>query len=185
MKRILLVFSSLFVLLACAQTPTPIDSTSPIIKDFNQRISDYLKLHKTALSHVHRLKPTNSPADIRRYELALAHQIREARHNVAQGTIFTSAIAEEFRNLIAVTMKGPDAATIRQGLRAATPVHLKALRVDTAYPKDLPLQSSPPSLLLNLPVLPKDLEYRIVGRALVLRDVDANLIVDFVTNAIS
>jgi hypothetical protein len=36
----------------------------------------------------------------------------------------------------------------------------------------------PPSLLLNLPELPKELEYRFVGRELVLRDSAANLIVD-------
>jgi len=42
----------------------------------------------------------------------------------------------------------------------------------------LPLQSMPPSLLLNLPRLPKELEYRFVGRELVLREIPANLIVD-------
>jgi hypothetical protein len=48
----------------------------------------------------------------------------------------------------------------------------------------LPLQSTPPSLLANFPELPKEVEYRIVGHNLILRDVDANLIIDFLTNAI-
>ena len=38
----------------------------------------------------------------------------------------------------------------------------------------------PPSLLLNLPKLPKELEYRFVGRELILRDIAANLIVDVI-----
>jgi hypothetical protein len=35
-----------------------------------------------------------------------------------------------------------------------------------------------------LPQLPEDVEYRIVGKTLILRDVDANIIVDFIPNAI-
>ena len=38
----------------------------------------------------------------------------------------------------------------------------------------------PPSLLLNLPKLPKELEYRFVDHELIVRDVAANLIVDFI-----
>jgi len=46
------------------------------------------------------------------------------------------------------------------------------------------LQSTPPTLLLNLPELPKGLEYRILGRELVLRDTDANIVVDYIPNAL-
>ena len=38
-------------------------------------------------------------------------------------------------------------------------------------------------LLANLPQLPEDMEYRVVGSDLVLRDVDANIIVDLIPNA--
>ena len=54
------------------------------------------------------------------------------------------------------------------------------LQVNANYPDGLPLQSMPPSLLLNLPRLPKELEYRFVGRELILRDTQANLIVDVI-----
>jgi hypothetical protein len=46
------------------------------------------------------------------------------------------------------------------------------------------LQSTPPSLLLNLPPLPKELEYRIVGRELVLHDTAPGIIVDFIPNVV-
>jgi hypothetical protein len=39
-------------------------------------------------------------------------------------------------------------------------------------------------LLENLPSLPKELEYRVIGHNLVLRDARANLIVDFIERAI-
>jgi len=37
---------------------------------------------------------------------------------------------------------------------------------------------------MNLPELPPQLEYRVVGRSLILRDSEANLIVDFIRDAI-
>jgi hypothetical protein len=56
--------------------------------------------------------------------------------------------------------------------------------VNAAYPKDQPVQSMPPSLLKELPQLPRELEYRVVGRTLILRDTEANLIVDYVKEAL-
>jgi hypothetical protein len=58
------------------------------------------------------------------------------------------------------------------------------LNVNQPYPEGAPLPTMPANLLANLPRLPEDLEYRIVDRHLILRDVDANIIVDFVPNAI-
>lgn len=50
--------------------------------------------------------------------------------------------------------------------------------INTMYPTTLPLITFPAALLRALPDLPPELEYRIVGRHLLLRDVKANLIVD-------
>ena len=40
------------------------------------------------------------------------------------------------------------------------------------------------NVLANLPMLPKELEYRIINKHLLLVDADANLILDFIPNAI-
>jgi hypothetical protein len=58
------------------------------------------------------------------------------------------------------------------------------LQINQSYPEEIPLQSTPPTLLLTLPELPKGLEYRILGRELVLRDSDANIVVDYIPNAL-
>jgi hypothetical protein len=42
----------------------------------------------------------------------------------------------------------------------------------------------PASLLLNLPTLPEPLQYRIIGRHLILLDEDADVIVDYAVNVI-
>ena len=70
-----------------------------------------------------------------------------------------------------------------ESLRRSEPVRIP-LRVNDTYPEKLPLQTTPPTLLLNLPKLPEELDYRVVGNNLVLRDVEANLIVDFIPQAI-
>ena len=168
-----------------AGTPVPANRGAEIIQDFDQRIGDYVKLHKTVQSEVHRLKPTKSPEAIEQYEHRMARGIRAARRGSGQGDIFTPEITAEFRRLIELTMHGPQAGAIRESLRHAEPLASRALRVNSAYPAATPLQSSPPSLLMNLPPLPAELEYRVVGHSLILRDIEANLIVDFIVNAIT
>ena len=140
---------------------------------------------KPALTESHRLKPTKSSEAIEHYEDRLARGIRAARRGSRQGDIFTPEIAAEFRRLIDLTMHGPEAGAIRQSLKHAEPLAPRALRVNSAYPAATPLQSAPPSLLMNLPPLPAELEYRVVGHSLILRDIEANLIVDFIVNAIT
>ena len=56
--------------------------------------------------------------------------------------------------------------------------------MNAKYPSSAPLPTVPANLLLNLPTLPKELDYRIVNKDLILRDVDADIIVDFMQNAI-
>jgi hypothetical protein len=80
-------------------------------------------------------------------------------------------------------MAGQNDAHIKKSLERAEPVRL-TLHVNEAYPAKIPLQSTPPSILLNLPRLPPELEYRIVGHTLTLRDAVANIVVDLMPDAI-
>jgi hypothetical protein len=154
------------------------------IQDFQKRIEDYSKLRQMAGSQLPHLRTTDSPEAIAKHEHALGQAIREARAGAKQGDIFTPEIAAEFRRLIGDSMLGHRAARVEKSLQHAEPVALK-LRVNDAYPAGIPLQSTPPTLLTNLPKLPKELQYRIAGRDLVLLDVDANLVVDFIPGAVA
>ncbi len=109
----------------------------------------------------------------------LADSVREVRSGARQGDIFTEPIAQYFRRQIAATLNGPQGARIRASLKHAEPLHGMSLRVNEPYPPSLPLQSTPPSLLLNLPTLPKELQYRIVDNELVLLDIAPNIVVDY------
>jgi hypothetical protein len=161
-----------------------VNQGSLVLQDFAQRVAAYMKVHRAAGARIPGLKSTKTAAEIERHERALAHEIREAREGVTQGNIFTPEIAAQFRVLIGEAMKGQSAARIHESLKQAEPVWLSGLRVNMSYPHEVPLQSSPPTLLMNLPQLPTQMEYRLVGRSLILRDLEANLIVDFLRDAI-
>ena len=161
-----------------------IPAAAQALQDFDHRVAEYLKVRKASISEVHGLKPTNSPEKIEHHEHELAEEIRKGRAGAKQGDMFTPEITAEFRKLVDVTMHGPDAVRIRESLRSSSPQPPRPLRVNSSYGHGQPLQSTPPSLLLNLPKLPSGLDYRVVGQALILRDTEANLIVDFIPNLI-
>ncbi len=81
-------------------------------------------------------------------------------------------------------MQPGDAKHIGDSLQHAEPVQLR-LTVNDSYPAAVPLQSTPPTLLDNLPRLPPEMEYRITGRNLILLDTGANLVVDILRGAFS
>ncbi len=82
-------------------------------------------------------------------------------------------------------MKGPDGTETKKAIKEDGPAPASVpFKVNAAYPENQPLPTVPPDLLARLPKLPEQLEYRIVDKHLILRDVDANLIVDYMLNAI-
>jgi hypothetical protein len=161
-----------------------VNRDSVVIKDFETRVTDYVKLSKKAASGPAAPKQTESAAKLKEYQLALAAKIRVARPQARQGDIFTPDVTKIFQRLIAMSFSGPKGEKLRASLRHAEPVKPLNLQVNDDYPEGVPLQSTPPSLLLDLPKLPPEVEYRIVGHDLVLRDMKANLIVDFISNVI-
>jgi hypothetical protein len=153
------------------------------LQDFEQRISDYVKLENNLAKGIAVNKPTEEPHIILERQHELARKIREARAKARQGDIFTPAISKEFNRLLGLAMAGGNNVGIQKSLAHSEPVHL-ALHVNETYPADVPLQSTPPTILMNLPRLPPELEYRIDAHALVLRDTGANLVIDLIPNAI-
>jgi hypothetical protein len=175
--------SAIVFLACCSAAAQTVNPNAKALDDYQKRIAEYMKVHDKAISATGKLKPTDSPERISRHEREMAHKIHEAREHLAQGNVFTPEIAAAFHQLAADATKGEDATTVHQSLRRSEPVVVK-LKVNHPYPKGMPLQTMPPSLLEKLPKLPPDLEYRVVGHALVLLDVRANLIVDYLPNLI-
>jgi hypothetical protein len=151
------------------------------IVDFQARAAEYVKLHNKARSGLPPLKTNDSAEASSGGEHQLAERIRALRPDAKHGSIFNPSISSEFRRLATISSQGNSGKHIETSLARSEPVRLP-IHVNAAYPPSAPLQSTPPTLLQNLPPLPKELEYRLVGRRLVLRDIEANLIVDYVEN---
>jgi hypothetical protein len=154
-----------------------------VVGDFEKRIADYVNLQKSMAKGLPAPKPTEEPQIIIDHQHELAKRIRGARHQARQGDIFTVEISKEFLRLLGLAKQGENDAHIKRSLERAEPVRL-TLHVNDAYPADIPLQSTPPTMLMNLPSLPPGLEYRIASRALVLRDATANIVIDLIPNAV-
>jgi len=162
----------------------PVNADSAIIQDFEKRVAAYLQLRRSIESNLTKLKSTPSEEKISHHETDLRRAVREARKNARPGDIFTPEIAAEIRRLIAIAAQPEDGNHIAQSLRHAEPVQLH-LEINESYPERVPLQSTPPSLLENLPALPPEIEYRITGRDLVLLDAKANMVVDIIRGVFS
>lgn len=156
-----------------------------VMADFKARVEKYNELRRDLEKKTPPLKRTDDPAEIERAEKAVAQQIRVARANAKQGDIFTPATAAAFRRMLNPTMHaegGENKATIKDDAPAPKEVPFK---VNGEYPKDAPLSTVPPDVLKALPPLPENLQYRFVGKHLILYCTRGNLIVDYMLNAIS
>jgi chorismate mutase len=170
----------LFSLLASGQQA--VNQNSVILADFSRRVTEYVKLRKAADAGIPASKQSNSPQEIAQREHSVAEKIQSARAQAKQGDIFSPQIADLFRQLIRQSLKAEQGKQIHQSLRHSEPVRGTA-QVNRPYPRAVPLQSMPPTLLKNLPELPQSLDYRIINHDLILRDVEANLVIDIIPDA--
>ena len=161
-----------------------------VLQDFNTRVDAYMAIHKDAAKDSLPIKETKNPADIKAAQLALAAKIRAARANARAGDILTPEIRNKFRRLVYPELKGTAGRETREELTEDVKEKDEGqpkkvtFKVNAAYPPGNALPTTPPNILASLPRLPEELEYRIVEKNLILRDVQANIIVDFIPNAI-
>jgi hypothetical protein len=174
---------------ACQFTGGASREKSPAVKDFSKRVAGYVELQKSAESKLPKLGDESEPEKIAAHKKALAASLVAERSNAQQGGIFTPAIAAEFRSIIKQELAGAEGRPAREVIRDGNPMiegdpaKLK-LAVNARYPDDQPVSTMPPDLLLRLPKLPSEsLEYRFIGKHLILRDNKADLIVDYIRDA--
>ena len=166
------------------QEAKPPDPVAAAFADFHKRVDAYITLRKRLVDSVGELDPTRSQAEIAARATALGQAIIAARTQAKPGDIFTPEIATILATLIKEEY-GRRADTVletREDQQDELPDFVP--RVNQIYPTTYPLATFPPALLPLLPPLPKDIEYRVVQNYLVLRDVEANLIIDVMPNAV-
>lgn len=157
-----------------------VNPTAAAIKSFLDRVNKYVAVQKQLESGLPRLSPSDQTTRIE-HEKALAERIQQARADAKQGDIFGDA-APVIKNIIVEDLKKRNA---RDVLAVTEEVpSQRSPAVNATYPENAALATVPPLILVNLPTLPDGLEYRFMGRDLILRDRTSNLIVDFIPGAI-
>jgi hypothetical protein len=179
---------------ACGATTTSlsapgdseVNATAEALADFRERVDEYLELRDDLVENVGEAESTADPAVIWAREQALAQRIRARRAGAKHGDIFTPDIRVVFRRLLKPELQGEQGQDIRFRLQDDAPApDAIALEVNARYPVGLPFPTTPAPLLLALPPLSPMLEYRIIGMDLILLDQPADVILDYIRNAIT
>ena len=127
--------------------------------------------------------PATAEAAVRARQANLAALIRSrARPMARQGDIFSSSTADAFRRRLAAAFIGQGAALVRHELQEQNDER-KGNTADLKVNGPFRAPRVPPEIVRVLPALPPSLEYAFHDRTLLLRDVDADLVVDILPNA--
>jgi hypothetical protein len=146
--------------------------------EFNRRVQDYAALRSRLEVGLPPLVMTTNPDDIETFERKLAERIRHARGS-RRGQLFVPVMEGQLKRMMAARA---DAVTV-SAIMDDNPGEFD-VDVNETYKKKYALATMPPKLLLLLPDLPPDLQYRFVGRHLILYDGRANMIVDEIPYAL-
>ncbi|HEY5884958.1 MAG TPA: hypothetical protein VIT88_09750 [Pyrinomonadaceae bacterium] len=194
-KIALLWFATLVVSLASSsfvevRSQKPID-TKPVLTEqekklfatFDGRVKDYLEQRKTVAGKLPSLSKEATPAEIEAYQKKFVEQLRAMRAGTKPGYIFIPEFTTYVRRTIETEFPPRDKAEIKQTILEAENKAVP-LKMNYPYPESQELTQIPPTLLLKLPTLPKEVKFRFVRKHLLLVDSDNGLIVDYAMNAL-
>jgi hypothetical protein len=110
-------------------------------------------------------------------------EVRKERSGAKHGDLFTPQAQPVIKRLIAAVFEGPEGQKLKASIMDENPVDVK-IGVNARYPDNVPISTMPPPVLQTLPKLTEDLEYRFVNDNLIILDVHAHVIADFIENVL-
>ena len=131
-----------------------------------------------------KLSKEAKPEEIQAHKTQFQERVRNARLTSKRGDVFTPDATALIRKMIKDEFKGRDRVEFRDTVLREAENKGVPLRVNYPYPESQELMEMPPTLLLRLPQLPKQLRYRFVRQNLLLVDRENGLIIDYMTNAV-
>ena len=160
----------------------PVNPDAQALAGFLDRVSEYVKLHKKLEDSLPHLPKEATPQQIDRNQRALGQLIHDARKGAKRGDLFTPESQVVIKKLLAKVFGGPDGPALKASIMDENP-GIPKIVVNDRYPDAVPLSTIPPQVLEGLPKLPEEMEFRFVGNTLVLMDVHAHIIADFIPDA--
>jgi len=154
-----------------------------LVGTFERQVREYATLREQLEDRMPKLSKEASAEEIEAHKMKFQEVVRTARAGARQGEVFTPEAAAFIRAAITEEFRGGDRLELRRAVAEAENEGVP-IRVNEPYPDDQEILEMPPTLLLRLPQLPKQVRYRFVGRHLLLVDRENRLIIDFMPDAL-
>ena len=176
-----------------------VDMDAKVLAKFQREIEEYKELHQELVHRIPNVGPNATAEQIAAHRDKMTRGIQAERKGAKPGEIFKPSVEAAFRRVIAGELAGPEREQIVKEIKQGNPTaenvpnqadptreHTEVVRVavNVTYNDHAPFSSMPPTLLLKLPQLPEEVRYQFVGPDLILRDTEANVILDFIKDAI-
>jgi hypothetical protein len=174
--------------LACdTRTQEQVDKSSvtlapEIAAEFQKRVEAYASLSRKLAATLPKLPKETTPQQIDRDQRTFEKLVVQERSDAKPGDFFIPGMQTYVRILLADVFSGPLGASERKAVHDES--HPVRPVINKRYPDEVPLSTMPPRVLANLPDLPDELEYRFVRNDLILMDVHAHIILDYIEDAI-
>jgi hypothetical protein len=166
-------------------SPLASDNDTAVVEEFQHRLRQYDAVPQRLDASLPVQSVSSNPTVI--IAIVEAHQeaMRAERLTARQGDMFFPTITELFRRWILESLHGMTADEFLVMITEDDAPPMAPPSVNASYPDGGALTTMPPQLLQVFPRLPSGLEYRFIDRDLILWDSHANLIIDFIPEALS
>jgi hypothetical protein len=170
-----------------------------VLAKFQDEIEQYRELHQELVHRIPNVGPNATAEEIAAHRNKMTKGIQAERRSARQGEIFKPPVEAAFRRIIARELASSERGQVVKEIKQGNPTvenvpnqanptseHPESVRVavNGTYNDHAPSSSMPPTLLLKMPQLPEEVRYQFVGRDLILRDTEANVILDFIKDAV-
>jgi len=163
---------------AGSATPrTAVDDRQAVLL-FRKAVEDYASLHRRLARTLPRVAAEASSEAVHAQQVEFEKLIASERGASKAGDLFIAEIQPLIRRVAREVLSGRAGAPLLDVITEESTEGKATARVNARYPDSVPLSSIPAPLLSALPALPEELEYRFVGRDLILLDTKARLVAD-------
>lgn len=173
--RLLCAYAFLLILTAttvAADDIAAFDRAS--LRDFQRAVYEYANLRDRTAEQIGQTMPRASPQEIEAFRSALAIKMASLRLNAQPGNILSPN--DRFLRVVRCILSDPMTVPVEPpSLDSSQQVALNQRFLDDVAPGILPAR-----VMIHLPDLPMGLTYRIRAERLVLRDMIAGLVVDYI-----
>ena len=151
-------------------------------QDFQSRLVAYLALRAELAKKLGPMATTTDSVGLAKHQQQLAAAMQTARRSAQPGDLLPPLVAKQIGETVNADLR-QRSATDQRAAFEEVPVRSQPV-LNRMYPADKALATVPPLILVKLPRLPDNLQYRFFDRHIVLLDGDTDLIIDYILNVL-